>query len=265
LAQYDLWRDATRSTECAKAIVAAKIANALAALRAWAESKDRLSAIAPAEEELRRMETAARSAATKEEAMGYEGNAARVYFGQWSALNASSYAWMGRNKNPPLDPPNALLSLAYTMLTRELGSLIEAEGLEPSLGCLHELDGSRPSLALDLVEAFRHPVADRLVWTLLERDVFAKDDFARHDGGAVLLSQTGMRRFLERYERWMLAKRRAGDRELPPFREALRREVRRFLLALREGKPFEPYRFETREIREGEEEPPVCDISSVTT
>src|ERR1035438_4760962 len=78
---------------------------------------------------------------------GCEGMAARNYFEALMEFNRSEFTWTGRVKHPATDPLNALLSLAYTLLQQELAALIEAAGLDPAIGMLHEVDGNRPSLA----------------------------------------------------------------------------------------------------------------------
>jgi CRISPR-associated protein Cas1 len=235
-----------------------------------AARRNQLKELADVRDRLERLENsvAEAPAATLDTIRGFEGAAARTYFEGWSVLNRSPFLWSGRSMHPPKDEINALLSLAYTLLTQELAGLLEAEGLEPALGFLHEFDGSRPSLALDLLEAFRHPVADRYVLSLLERGVFGREDFGSAESGGVLLAARALREFFGQYERWMQAPRRTGSVEGPPFRELLRREVRRFLLFLRGQAPLQPYRFGALEedgasavLEKGAE----CDISSVTT
>ena len=180
-------------------------------------------------------------------------------------FNKSGMAWPGRQKHPATDPLNALLSLGYTLVMHELTALLEGAGLDPYLGFLHQLDYGRPSLALDLVEAFRHPVVDRLTLTLINRNVLGTDDF--HSGGerpGVFLTPGAMRRYFGEYERWMLERpgvnTGAGGTTSPAgpcFRDRLKSEVERLAAALRESKPFEPFRF-------GGQEEAECNTLSVT-
>ena len=100
-----------------------------------------------------------------------------------------------------------------------MSSLIESEGLDPCLGFLHAIDHNRPSLALDLVEPFRHPVADRLVWTLANRGELSGEDFSQPEPGQSLrLTPQALKRVVGAYEKWMLAHREGG----PSFRYLLR-------------------------------------------
>jgi len=172
---------------------------------------------------------------------GVEGAAAHAYFTSLMLFNKSPFAWPGRVKHPATDPMNAMLSLTYTLLMNEFTALLEGAGLDPYLGFLHQVDYGRPSLALDLMEPFRHPVADRFVLTVLNRAMFDATDFREEgDRPGTFLASGAMKRYLAEYERWMLAK--APDK--PSFRDLLRTEVERLVGALREGAAFEPYRFE---------------------
>jgi len=177
LAQFEWYRDGARALATARAIVKAKIANGVAVLARYRERNE-----VPAEfdERVKALEAAVAAcdgAHTLAMLDGVEGAAAREYFTLAMTFNKSEMAWPGRQKHPSTDPLNALLSLTYTLLMHELTALAEGAGLDPYLGFLHQVDYGRPSLALDLMEAFRHPVADRLVLTLVNRQVLGSDDF----------------------------------------------------------------------------------------
>ena len=256
--QYEIWRDPERARQIARAVVGNKIANARGVVEWVAARRGQMKELAAIRDSITGVEGTLAGAATLDAIRGCEGAAAKAYFAGWAALNRSGFVWLGRSRHPPRDPINALLSLTYTLLTQEIGGLLEGDGLEPALGFLHELDGSRPSLALDLVEAFRHPIGDRLVLSLLERDLFASADFTHQEGGGVLLSAAALRRFLEYYERWMTSPRRVGQAEGATFRELVRRDARRFILFVRGQCELQLYRFG------GEEDDGACDFSSVT-
>ena len=226
LAQFDCYRDRERALGMARAIVSAKIANGLEVLARYREKNP----TSPEFEERRRAlaETAGSCAAAPHVAVldGIEGASAHAYFGLVMEFNKSGMEWPGRLKHPAPDPLNALLSLAYTLLMHELAALLEAQGLDPYLGFLHQVDYGRPSLALDLVEPFRHPVADRLVLTLLNRQVLDADDFV--SGGerpGVFLKPAALKRFFGEYERWMLDRPVVDGAAAPGFRDRLRRDV----------------------------------------
>ncbi|MBW1982935.1 MAG: CRISPR-associated endonuclease Cas1 [Deltaproteobacteria bacterium] len=109
---------------------------------------------------------------------GLEGNGTRIYFDVFHRLIRNpQFEFHGRNRRPPLDPVNAMLSFVYTMLTNETLSAIKACGLDPYLGSLHAVDYGRPSLACDLVEEYRSFLGDRLVLSLVNRREVSPEDF----------------------------------------------------------------------------------------
>ena len=109
---------------------------------------------------------------------GFEGAATRLYFQAFPRLIRNDrFTFNGRNRRPPLDPVNALLSFVYTLLTNEVLSAIKARGMDPYLGSLHEISYGRPSLACDLVEEYRSFLGDRLVLGLINRKAVSPDDF----------------------------------------------------------------------------------------
>jgi CRISP-associated protein Cas1 len=109
---------------------------------------------------------------------GFEGAGSRTYFEAFGRMiRNSKFSFKGRNRRPPLDPVNALLSFIYTLLTNEVLSAIKTVGLDPFLGALHEVAHGRPSLACDLVEEYRVHLGDRLVLALINRNSLGPDDF----------------------------------------------------------------------------------------
>lgn len=122
---------------------------------------------------------------------GSEGEAANLYFSVFDLLIRSpdpELRFRGRSRRPPLDPINALLSFLYTLLVHDCRSACESVGLDPAVGFLHRDRPGRPSLALDLMEELRSPLADRLALSLVNRRQLRGGDFRAMDGGAVLLT-----------------------------------------------------------------------------
>ncbi len=240
IAQFELHRDADRSLAMARTIVEAKIANSAAVLATFGD-RDLLHGptTAAALSQLDDFRKAACKAATLEVLNGGEGASARLYFNVLMERNKSKFQWPGRIKHPATDPLNSLLSFAYTLVTNELAGLAEAAGLDSYLGSLHELDYGRRSLALDLVELFRAPLADRLVLTMCNRRQFDEASFEPGEGGALYLRPEPSKHFFAEYERWMLHMP-AGPR-LEGFRQALRKTVEEYAAAVRENRVFVPY------------------------
>jgi CRISP-associated protein Cas1 len=254
LAQYALAVDGAASLPLAQRLVAGKIANAAHVLARYAgrNATDESPALASlADLEKRTAETP-----SPEVLMGIEGAAARLYFPRLMAYQRSEFAWPGRVKYPSTDPINALLSFTYTLLTQEMSGMLEGHGLDPACGFHHQPDYGRPSLALDLIEPFRGPVADRLVVTILNKKMMTEADFYVGEGKAVFLKEESLRQFFDWYERWMIHEPKGGGLA---FREALRRQAERYARHLQKKAEWVPY-----DWGEPEEEDEECSTSSVT-
>jgi CRISP-associated protein Cas1 len=134
---------------------------------------------------------------------GIEGFAAKSYFGSFSCMlraNRETFKLIDRNKRPPRDPINALLSFVYTLLKNDCVAACEGVGLDPQMGFLHTLRPGRPALALDLMEELRAPFADRLVLSLINRKQIQPQDFVTRPGGAVHLVDDARRTLLAAYQ-----------------------------------------------------------------
>lgn len=143
-------------------------------------------------------------AATSLEALrGLEGAGASVYFGvldQMILRNKEAFFYHGRNRRPPLDNVNALLSFTYSLLGHDCAGALESVGLDAYVGFLHRDHPGRTSLALDLMEELRPCFADRFVLSLINNRVILPEDFVKSDSGAVSLTETGRRKFLKRWQ-----------------------------------------------------------------
>ena len=135
------------------------------------------------------------------EIRGLEGSGARAYFAVLRAALRADMSFDRRTRRPPRDPANALLSLAYSLLTNALFTAAEVAGLDPYAGFLHADKYGRPSLALDLVEEFRPVVADSIVLWVVNRRLLDVDDFETDDEAGTRLSRRGLRVFLAQFTR----------------------------------------------------------------
>ncbi|MDR1940060.1 MAG: type I-C CRISPR-associated endonuclease Cas1c [Clostridiales bacterium] len=132
-----------------------------------------------------------------------EGNAAQSYFRVFDGLvlqNKDCFLFENRNRRPPLDPINALLSFAYSLLAGECRHALEAVGLDAYVGFMHADRPGRASLALDLMEELRPQYADRFVLSLINRKEILPDDFERSEAGAVLLTKEARKKFLSAWQ-----------------------------------------------------------------
>lgn len=139
-----------------------------------------------------------------DELRGIEGEAAASYFNAFPQLitvNDSAFAFTGRNRRPPLDPVNALLSFIYTLLVHDCRSALEGVGLDPCVGYLHCDRPGRPSLALDLMEEFRSFLAERLVLSLINLKQIQAKDFNDSAGGAVTMTDDARKEVLTAWQK----------------------------------------------------------------
>jgi CRISP-associated protein Cas1 len=245
MAQFELHRDPEKAMVLARLTVGAKLANAAAVLSSFGDREEaRSPATQAALAQIGEAREKVPAALTIEILDGIEGAAARAYFGVLMQRNKSVFVWPGRVRHPATDPINALRSFGYTLVTNELAAVAETSGLDSYVGCLHQLDYGRQSLALDLVEPFRAPLVDRLVMTVLNRRQFVREDFETGEGGGLYLEHGAAKRFLAEYERWMLHESAGGGQV--GFRGALRDSVRSYAAALRDSDPaaYKPFLFE---------------------
>lgn len=156
---------------------------------------------------LRQLAERSRQAGSLESLLGVEGTAAAAYFAAFAGMikvedELGTFDFELRNRRPPRDPVNALLSFAYSLLARDLTVVCHAVGFDPFIGFYHQPRFGRPALALDLMEGFRPLVADSAVLTAINTRMVTRDDFLR-TGDAVALTRKGRSSFIRAYEQRM--------------------------------------------------------------
>lgn len=142
--------------------------------------------------------------ASEQMLLGVEGEAASVYFSVFDDLilqQKESFQFQGRNRRPPTDEVNAMLSFAYTLLITTCASALETVGLDPYVGFYHTDRPGRKSLALDLVEELRSVMADRFVLTLINKKIVKKSGFLRKENGAVIMEDDLRKTFLSEWQK----------------------------------------------------------------
>ena len=138
-----------------------------------------------------------------DELRGYEGEAASVYFSVFDELilqNKNDFLFSGRNKRPPLDNVNAMLSFVYSLLSNECAAAAYSVGLDPYVGFLHRDRPGRQSLALDLMEEFRAPIADRFVLTLINKQEVNAKGFKKLESGAVVMNDALRKTIIQKWQ-----------------------------------------------------------------
>lgn len=134
---------------------------------------------------------------------GFEGKAATVYFSVIDDLilhQKEFFFFKERNKRPPLDNVNALLSFIYTLLAHDVASALEAVGFDAYIGFLHRDRPGRVSLALDLMEELRPIIADRFVISLINKKQVSNDDFIKKENGAIFLTDVARKKVLNAWQ-----------------------------------------------------------------
>ena len=198
--QFRAAGDAPASLAIAKEIVTAKVRNSRVMLR-----RNHPRAPAAALEEMRRLAGMVASADSLQTLLGIEGAAARVYFANFGAMirsSSSAFDFRTRNRRPPKDPVNAVLSFLYSMLIRQAMVSAMQVGFDPYMGFYHQPRYGRPALALDLAEEFRPLAADSATLTLFNNGELKEKDFI-HRAGAVSLTQEGRKAVIRAFERRM--------------------------------------------------------------
>ncbi|WP_291934991.1 type I-C CRISPR-associated endonuclease Cas1c [Limnohabitans sp.] len=199
--QYRWADDEEKSVSVARLMIAAKVGNCRAVLMREQRNHGASEALAQAAEKMAALLENIRHARNVPQLMGLEGEAASIYFGVFnSLLRSHGFEFSGRVRRPPGDPVNALLSFAYVLLASECASALAGVGLDPYVGFLHQDRPGRKSLALDLMEELRAPLADRFVLTLINRGQMKLDDFVTEASGAVRLKDDARKSFLTAYQ-----------------------------------------------------------------
>jgi CRISPR-associated endonuclease Cas1/CRISPR-associated protein Cas4 len=197
-AQFRAAFDPGRCLFIARSMITAKIANQRVLLR---RNAHKLSG--EVLEELKRLRVKAARAPSLESLLGLEGLSARHYFEAFPRmLKSATVQFEGRNRRPPVDPVNAVLSFCYAMLAKEATVALHAIGLDPYQGFYHQSRYGRPSLALDLMEEFRPLIADSVVLTLFNTKQLVQDDFY-HAGLGCSLKQRAKKTVVSAFERRM--------------------------------------------------------------
>lgn len=199
--------DPSYTARLARAFLVGKLSNTRTVLqRALRDHGEKINkaAVAAAATHISALLKEMRDEAPLDRLRGLEGDAARSYFGVFDHLILSTepaFSFSGRNRRPPLDAVNALLSFLYTLLVHDVRSALEAVGLDPYVGFLHKDRPGRPSLALDLMEELRPLLADRMALSLINLGKAKAKHFQESSTGAVLMDDDLRKKLLTAYQK----------------------------------------------------------------
>lgn len=200
LNQYELYRDEERKFALAKRIVYGKLKNQLYVLRrkspAGRTQIKRLKGLLNSLDDCQEIS----------ELIGLEGLFANEYFDLLGETFGGEWQFEGRNRRPPKDPINAVLSFGYTMLHNVVLSIVIGVGLDPLMGVLHKEHYGRFSLVLDLMEEFRPILVDQLIVSLLHTRQLRKTHFVETIDGAYVLTEKGRKRFVTAFKNRLTTK-----------------------------------------------------------
>lgn len=224
--QYDNFRDEKRQTEFIREIIRSKMDGQIEILRYYAKYKKDLE-LAQLADEIRRYRRKLAVTHAVNELRGLEGMASRKYFeGFPFILNPDLWEWNGRNRRPPEDPVNALLSYGYAFLERDVRLAILGARLDVRVGFLHSNNGRKDSLVYDLMEPFRQLIIDRFVLRALNRGQFRPKDFSYDDVLGCRIAEKARETWIAYYEASMQKPCQEYDGLSP--REWIRSWIRQF-------------------------------------
>jgi CRISPR-associated protein Cas1 len=230
LAQYQVYHDPVKRLELVKTIVTAKIHNQYNVLYRHNEKDN----------PLKERKGLVKNQQTLDQVRGVEGLAAREYFACWQNMVGKQWTFNGRNRRPPTDPVNSLLSFAYALLQGQVMAAVNVAGLDPYIGYLHEVHHGQPAMVLDLMEEFRALIADNLVLSVLHKKEIQPQDF-NESLGAYRLKDNARKTFLEAFNKKM------NDEFKHPvfdyrctYRRGIELQARLLSRHLQEGVPYKP-------------------------
>lgn len=244
--QFRLGEEEGFCLEFAKKIVESKIHNQIVVLRRYNRDQQK-EAVIQALYEMGVIQKKIFTASTIPQVMGYEGNCARLYFQGLASLVNPKFAFKGRNKQPPKDPFNSLLSFGYTLLLYDIYGAVVSKGLHPYAGFVHKDKHGHPALVSDLIEEWRAVIVDALVMSLLNQNIFSVNDFIRSDvNTGVYLSREASKLFLKEYQKKLRVQTSyiSADIEKMSFRSAIQYQVNALAKAVEQNdlQYYRPFR-----------------------
>jgi len=243
-AQYQRYEDAAFRLSFSRAVTAAKIANGARMLTRYhysASNPVRMESL----DDMKSLEEEAKNASSLDSLRGVEGAAANFYFRDFARALTGDIIFPGRKYYPATDPVNAVLSFGYSFVARELQGLIEAEGLDPFLGFLHEISYGRASLPYDILEEFRSYLVDRLTLKLFNKKILEEEDFdLNRQNGAYYLKRESLKIFVKHYEETVNEPNALYGGVRHTWRHVFRNQIAALKKAIADNGQYQPFRAE---------------------
>lgn len=201
--QWDFTKNEEFALEVSKLFIAGKIQNYRNILARFLRDNGNNEKVKEVVDQLKHCKQKALASADLDYLRGVEGDAANRYFEVFSQLilhQKDDFIFTGRNRRPPKDAVNALLSFVYTLIASDMASALETVGLDPYIGFLHTLRPGRASLALDMMEELRAYLGDRLILSLINRKQLTIRDFIRQGEDGVVMTDNGRKIILTAWQ-----------------------------------------------------------------
>ncbi|NJR55401.1 MAG: CRISPR-associated endonuclease Cas1 [Acaryochloris sp. CRU_2_0] len=244
IAQFQRCQDQVFQLTTACQIVKGKLWNSRQLLLRLNRNRQ-LSSVATAIQQLEDYREQLSNPLSIDQIRGYEGTGAASYFAAFGqVVDHPDFHFKKRTYHPPLDPVNAMLSFGYTLLLKNVFSMVMAEGLNPHLGNLHGAKRPKAYLAFDLMEEFRSPIVDTLIIKLINQKIIKPSDFTwPNEQGGVYLNESARRVFLKEFEARIVCQTSYPDlKEQVSYRRAIQLQIQRYTQALLGRKPYEAFR-----------------------
>lgn len=237
--QADLGKNDVFKLAFSKRVIDAKIKNQIVIIRRYARNKE-INIERSIDEMQYMLRKIKNQCSTIDQLMGYEGAAAKIYFKVIGKLINPDFSFSGRNRRPPLDPFNSMISLGYSIMLNEIYGKLEGKGLNPYFGIMHRDREKHPTLASDLMEEWRAVLIDSTVLSMLNGHELNKEDFYTDlEGPGVFLAKEGFKVYIKKLE----TKFRTESKYLSyieysvSFRKALDLQVNQLVKAIEAGAP----------------------------
>lgn len=241
MAQYERYLDEEFKLNFSKTIVKGKITNAKRLIQRYSRNHPEIdfsSALTELDKLIKSLDRKTKISTV----MGIEGRATAVYFGAFAQMFPGKLSFTSRTRRPATDPVNSLLSFGYVLITNEIFSILSALGFDPYIGYLHGINYGRPSLALDLVEEFRHPIVDMLTLDLINRHILNEEDFESKELGSILLKDGPRKKFFEQYERKLMHNFKHSQTSASvSFRNLFKNQAHKVQKTIMNKVPYEPF------------------------